>query len=292
MLSMRPLEHRLSRCQCPAGLWVGLQTKRCCKPNFMGWQRRMLLLDVTNKRDLYENQHGFQRLKFSYLSIPWDMRRKDEEWMIMNLIERLIIVEQECVSQAAAQLRMKWCHVHHNCMQNRCFPCYFTSYEFKWCVISIKKAVRNCVIYMVWELPRSLQPFSSTNMRTAGSNSMKRSSTFPRLSHLTSTCVATSEYSPWSSFTNERSSVFRNEAPFATIMLTVWVRNPSSLWALHLFVCCTVVRDAKYEKFGIWGSFVSKAITPFSYHGRSSPIGSPGKQPSVDGFGWSMKKPR
>ena len=153
-------------------------------------------------------------------------------------------------------------------------------------------AVRNCVIYMVWELPRSLQPFSSTNMRTAGSNSMKRSSTFPRLSHLTSTCVATSEYSPWSSFTNERSSVFRNEAPFATIMLTVWVRNPSSLWALHLFVCCTVVRDAKYEKFGIWGSFVSKAITPFSYHGRSSPIGSPGKQPSVDGFGWSMKKSR
>ena len=75
-------------------------------------------------------------------------------------------------------------------------------------------ALHNCVFYKLWELPRSLR------------RCMKRSVTFPRLGHLTSACIAKSEYALWNS--HKWTKLFVAMACNNNIDC-FWLRNPSSL---------------------------------------------------------------
>jgi len=231
---IRSLEHRLSRCQCccAADLWVVSQRKLIRLRISFGFRDGCCLMSQTIDSRWKPARVCLLTVKKTpiSISIPRDMPRKGERWMKMNLlIETGWTAEQQsakfpmssCCSNRASLSEML---PHHS--QLYAEPLFPLLLYIVWIQVvryfnQKSCAVHNCVIYMVWELPRSLQPFSSTNMRTAGSNSMKRSCTFPWLSHLTSACVAKSQYSPWNFSTNERSCRWFNAC--AIIKFTVLV---------------------------------------------------------------------
>ena len=155
---IRSLERRLSRCQCccAADLWVVSDTKLIRLQISLGFERRMLL-DVTNNWFSLKASTGLFANREENSYFYFNPARYAQKGRAMNENEspdrdRLDCRTTKCeISDVKlllkqGQLWMKCCHITHNCMQNRCFPCCFTSYEFKWCVISIRKAVLCAIV--------------------------------------------------------------------------------------------------------------------------------------------------
>jgi len=231
---IRSLEHRLSRCQCcyAADLWIVSQTKLIRLQISLGFQRRMLL-DVTSiwfslkastalSANREENSYFYSNpARYAQKGRAMNENESpDRDRLDCRTTSAKFPISSCCSNRASLSEMLP----HHS--QLYAEPLFPLLLYIVWIQVvryfnQKSCAVHNCVIYMVWELPRSLQPFSSTNMRTAGSNSMKRSCTFPRLSHLTSACVAKSQYSPWNFSTNERSCRWFNAC--AIIKFTVLV---------------------------------------------------------------------